>query len=194
MIHSKTLRHFVPALAIVVAVAAPAVVRADAVPAPDDSFQLTLPEGFAAFTKQAQSATSPEGEINTTNWISKSTDGSAIVVTMSRMPGPILDPAKLMDSTRESLLKSLSATLENEERAEKGSSLLFKSAGAFFRSRFEVRDDRFYQLLYVARSDEGRTTPAAAQVFDSFAVAETAAPAETAPAAAAPAEPATATK
>jgi len=179
----KTIRTLLPALSLVGALA----VYADTAPAPDDSFRVTLPTGYGAFTKQAQVAPSPEGEIKTTNWISKSADGSAVIVTRSEMPGKILDPQKFFDSTRESLLKSLSATLESEERAENGASahLLFRSPAAFFRSRFEVRDNHFYQLLYVGRSAEARTGADAAQLFDSFAIAET--PAAQPPAAATPA-------
>src|SRR5688500_2844671 len=77
-----------------------------------EPFTVALPEGYAAFTTQAQKADSPEGEIETRHWLSRAPCGEAVVVTMSRMPGPIENPEKMVSSTRESLLKSLGATLE----------------------------------------------------------------------------------
>ncbi|HEX6640179.1 MAG TPA: hypothetical protein VF215_03660 [Thermoanaerobaculia bacterium] len=121
-----------------------------------------------------QTAKSPEGDIDTTTWVARAPTGEAIVVTMSSMPARILDPQKLITSTRASLLKTLGATLEREE-ARPGETpstrLLFRSDAAFFRARFTVVDDRFYQLLYVGRSEDQRSAAAVAQIFDSFAIA-----------------------
>jgi hypothetical protein len=149
-------------------------------------FSISLPEGYAAFTKQEQSVPSPDGEIKATNWISKSPTGEAVVVTMSRMPGKILSPGAMIDSTRDSLLKSLNATLESEKKADTAneSLLFFRSAGAVFESRLVVEDDRLFQVLYVGRSDEQRTAPAVTQLFESFSIAKAEAPVEPAPAAA----------
>lgn len=152
----------------------------------DGAFSITLPEGYAAFTKQEQSVNSPDGEIKATNWISKAPTGEAVVVTMSRMPGKILSPMAMIDSTRDSLLKTLSATLESEKKNEASneSLLFFKSAGAVFESRLLVDEDRLFQVLYVGRSEEQRNAPAVTQLFESFDIAEAA------PAAAAPVAPA----
>lgn len=129
-------------------------------PAFANPFALTLPEGYAAFTSQTQTTASPEGPIETTTWVAKAPTNEAIVVTMSRMPGKILDPEKLIASTRESLMKSLGATSESDET--------FRSNAAFFRSRFVVQDDRLFQLLYVGRSEEQRSNAVVSQLFDSF--------------------------
>lgn len=148
----------------------------------NDVFSLAVPAGYAAFTKQVQTTDAPEGKIETTNWIAKAPTGEAVIVTMSRMPGKVLDPQKLMASTRDSLLKTLHATLESEEPRPgetPSSRLLFQGKGAWFRARLMVIDDRFYQLLYVGRSDAQRNAPAVRQMFDSFRIAQAA---QTAPA------------
>ena len=139
-----------------------------------DSFGVTLPTGFAEFTKQVQKAESPEGTVETTNWISRAAEsGEAVVITVSKMPGRILDPEKMMDSTRDSLLKSLKATLENERDIEgemPSTVLQFRSDAAVLQSKLLVDDDRLFQVLYVGRSPEQRMAPAVQQVFSSFRV------------------------
>jgi hypothetical protein len=150
-----------------------AVAQGDNAPVASDGFTVSLPSGYAAFTKQVQTTKAPEGEIETTTWISKAPTGEAVVVTSSRLPGKILDPQKLITSTRESLLKSLSATLESEEPRPgdlPSTRMLFRSDAAFFRARFTVVDDRLYQLLYVGRSEEQRAAPAVSGMFESFNV------------------------
>ncbi|HYC89085.1 MAG TPA: hypothetical protein VEO54_07730 [Thermoanaerobaculia bacterium] len=150
--------------------------HADNAPVAGDGFTVALPSGYAAFTKQVQTTKAPEGEIETTNWISKAPTGEAVVVTSSRLPGKILDPQKLITSTRESLLKSLNATLESEEPRPgdlPSTRMLFRSDAAFFRARFTVVEDRLYQLLYVGRSEEQRAAPAVSGMFDSFHVTTT---------------------
>lgn len=140
-----------------------------------EPFSLSLPAGYGAFTQQVQTAKSPEGDIVTTNWIAKAPTGEAVVVTMSSMPAKILDPQKFIASTRASLLKSLNATLESEsarEGAVPSTRLLFRSDSAFFRARFTVIDDRFYQLLYIGRSEEQRTAQPVARIFESFTIAD----------------------
>ncbi|HVS31341.1 MAG TPA: hypothetical protein VMS98_07785 [Thermoanaerobaculia bacterium] len=141
----------------------------------NEVFSIDLPAGYAAFIKQVQKQKSPEGEITATNWISKSPNGEAIVVTMSQMPGKILDPQKMMTSTRASLVKALGASLEQEEMREgavPSARLLFYSDDAFFRSRLVIDDDRLYQILYVARTAEQRVSPAATQIFETFRISE----------------------
>ena len=149
------------------------VVRADDAAAPSNPFTIALPSGYGEFTKQVQTATSPEGTIETSNWISRSPNGEAVIVTVSRMPAKILDPQKLITSTRASLLQSLGATLESEEPRPgelPSARLLFRSKAALFRARLTVVDDRFYQLLYVGRSEEQRTAAPVAEMFGSFRI------------------------
>jgi hypothetical protein len=141
----------------------------------NEFFSITLPAGFAQFASQQQTSKAADGgDITTTNWVSKAPTGEAVVVTVSKMPGKILDPEKLMASTRDSLIKSLNATLESEEKIEgemPATRLTFKSnSAAFLSSRLVVSEDRLYQVLYVGRSEEQRSAPATAQVFESFKV------------------------
>ncbi|HEU4523367.1 MAG TPA: hypothetical protein VFT12_15265 [Thermoanaerobaculia bacterium] len=169
------------------AIAAAAVMVAAAVPAmaqsavEKDSFGITLPAGFAEFTSQVQKAESPEGTVETTNWISRAAEsGEAVVVTVSKMPGQILDPDKMMDSTRDSLLKSLKATLESEQPVEgemPSTILQFRSDAAVLQSKLVVNDDRLFQVLYVGRTPEQRAAPAVEQLFSSFRVIPQAEPA-----------------
>lgn len=147
-------------------------VAAHAAPVKTDAFSITLPEGFGEFATQAQKTDSPEGKIDTTNWIAKAPTGEAVVVTVSTMPALITDAVKAMDGMRESLLKSLNATLESEEKVEgRAANLLFKSAGAFLRSRLVVDGNRMIQVLYVGRSEEQRGAAAVGEIFQSFALA-----------------------
>lgn len=140
----------------------------------NDGFTVSLPAGYGEFSKQVQTTKSPEGEIETTNWVSKAPTGEAVIVTSSRLPGKILDPHKMIESTRASLLQSLNATLESEEPRPgelTSTRMLFRNNAAYFRARFTVVDDHLYQLLYVGRSEEQRTAPAVGAMFDSFKVA-----------------------
>ena len=138
----------------------------------NDAFSLTLPTGFGAFTSQTQSTAGKDGKVvETTNWISKSPTGEAIVVTLSKMPGKILNPDQMIQGTRDALLKSLNATVDSEEKIEgetPAARMQFHSANAFLRSRLVVDNDRLYQLLYVGRSAEQRGSPSVADLFTSF--------------------------
>ncbi len=143
-------------------------------PAGTDPFTIALPEGFGAFATQSQKAQSPEGTIEATNWISKAPSGEAVVVTVSKMPGPIGDAEKAFAGTRDSLLKSLGATLDSETKVEGATAttdLAFRSSGAFLRSRMMVSGDMLVQVLYVGRSEEQRAGAAVTKMFESFAIA-----------------------
>lgn len=129
----------------------------------NETFSITLPDGYGEFAKQAQTVKSPEGDIETTTWVSKAPTNEAVVVTLSKMPAKILNPEKLIASTRESLLKSLGASVASEQEPD-----VFQSASAWFRTRYVVSEDRFYQVLYVGRSAEQRSAPAVTALFDSF--------------------------
>jgi hypothetical protein len=172
--------------------------QADPLAVKTDSFSITLPTGFSEFKSQSQKSDSPNGPIETTTWVSKAPTGEAVVVTLSDMPANITDPTKLFSSTRDSLLTSLKAKLETEEAGtgdKPTMRLVFKgeTAPVFLRSTLAVDTDRFYQVLYVGRSEEQRNAASVASLFDSFqmiapaAVAAPAADAPAAPAAAAPA-------
>lgn len=148
------------------------------------SFGITLPAGFPDFTKQVQKTDSPEGTIETTNWISRAAQsGEAVVVSVSKMPGRILKPQTTMQSSRDSLLRTLKATLESETKTEgqmPSALLRFRSEGAFLQSKLVVDGDRLFQVLYVGRSPEQRAAPAVEQTFASFRVIARSAPEKTA--------------
>jgi hypothetical protein len=179
----STRRRFAPA-ALLFVVAGAAFAQAPApVPPPapsstpskvtNDAFSITLPAGYTAFTNQTKSADSPEGKVDTTTWVAKSTAGQAVIVAMTKMPGRILDPDKMIGSTRDALVKSLNATVENEEKLPgdlKAENLLFKSNSApiFARARLIVAGDRQYQLIFIGHADAERTDPAVGAMFDSF--------------------------
>lgn len=141
-------------------------------PVSTDYFTVTLPDAYAAPVM----STATQNGIATTTWIAKAPTGEAIVISVSTMPGKIDDAAKLMDSTRDSLLKSVKGTLDSEQPLAgplPGRDLLFKSGTAFLHSRLIVSGDRLYQLLYVGRSQAERDAPAVAQIFGSFTVKTT---------------------
>ena len=146
---------------------------ATAGPVSTDLFTVTLPDAYAAPVM----STATQNGIATSTWIAKvPATGEAVVISVSTMPGKIEDPAKLMDSTRDSLLKSVKGTLDSEQPlvgALPGRDLLFKSGTAFLHSRLIVSGDRLYQILYVGRSQAERDAPAVAQIFDSFKVVTT---------------------
>ena len=164
----------VSAAAVLMFAALPQTLKAaDATPVQNDAFSLTLPAGFSAFTQQAQTANSPDGTITTTNWISKAPTGDAIIVTVSKLPKKILDADKLFTGTRDSLLKSLKATLDSEEKVPGDlptSRLMFHNDSAYLRARLAVNNDTFYQVLYVGRSAEQRALPFVGEFFNSFKV------------------------
>jgi len=158
---------------------------ADPTPTPvqNADFSITLPAGFTAFAQQSQSAKQGEGTIQTTTYVSKAPTNEAIVVSVSKMPAKITDADKAFAGTRDSVIKSLNATLETEEKVAgdpPSDRLLFKTTTAnpvFCQSRLVAKDDRLYQLLYVGRSEEQRKAPAVTQLFDSFHIADAPPPA-----------------
>lgn len=159
---------------VLLVTAVPAIAQADDAAQP---FSITLTTGYGAFTSQSQTSQTAEGKVETTNWVSKSPTGEAVIVTVSTMPGKILDPAKMISGTRDALLKSLKATLESEEKVEgtmPATSLMFNNGSAYLRARLIVSDNQLFQLLYVGRSAEQRALPNVSQLFDSFQVKATA--------------------
>jgi hypothetical protein len=141
-------------------------------PVSTDYFTVNLPDAYAAPVM----STATQNGIATSTWIAKAPTGEAVVISVSTMPGKIDDAAKLMDSTRDSLLKSVKGTLDSEQPLAgplPGRDLLFKSGTAFLHSRLIVSGERLYQLLYVGRSQAERDAPAVAQMFGSFTVKTT---------------------
>lgn len=146
----------------------------------NDAFSVQLPAAFAAPSR----TTTAQSGIDTTTWIAKAPTGEAVVVSVSKMPAKIADPVKLMDSTRDSLLKTVKGTLENEQALSgdmPSRRILFQSGTAFLRSRLVVSGDKLYQLLYVGRSLEERNAPAVGAMFDTFHIATPPATASAAP-------------
>ncbi len=139
----------------------------------NDAFSITLPAGFTAFTNQTKSADSKDGKIDTTTWVAKSTSGAAVIVAMTKMPGKILDPDKMNQSTRDALVKSLNGSIESEQPLSgnvKGESLLFKSNSApvFARAQLLVSGDRQYQVIFIGHADADRNATPVNAMFDSF--------------------------
>ncbi|HSP33914.1 MAG TPA: hypothetical protein VLU46_06325, partial [Thermoanaerobaculia bacterium] len=125
-------------------------------------------------------ADSAEGKVDTTTWVAKSPAGQAVIVAMTRMPGRILDPAKMMASTRDALVKSLNATVESEDKGPgdvTSEGIMFKSNSQpiFARARLIVTGNRQYQVIFIGHGDAERTTADVNTMFDSFqATAQTA--------------------
>jgi hypothetical protein len=137
-------------------------------------FQIALPEGFSPFESKTQTSETKDGKIETTNWISKAPTGEAVVITVSTMPAKILDADKMINSTRDALVASLKATVETDEPVNGASPyrrLIFKNDAAFLRARLSVAENRFFQMLYVGRSQQQRDNPAVVTMFDSFKLA-----------------------
>lgn len=153
-----------------------------------DPFTITLPAGFSAFAKQAQTVKTPDGKDETiTNWVSKAPTGEAVVVTVSKMPGKILDPQATMTTTRDSVIKSLKAEVESDDKLTgdlPAEQVVFHSGtAAYLKARLAVKDDSLYQVLYVGRSTDQRNAPTVDQLFNSFKINDATTTATAAPAA-----------
>jgi hypothetical protein len=140
-----------------------------------DPFTIALPAGFSAFAKQSQTVKTKDGKDETiTNWVSKAPTGEAVVVTVSKMPGKILDPENMMSKTRDSVVKSLNATVESDDKlagdVPSEQVLFYSGTNAFLRARLAVKDASLYQLLYVGRSADQRAAPAVEELFGSFKI------------------------
>ena len=139
-------------------------------------FSVTLPGGFPEFQQtRSQSAEVPQGKIETTNWVSRSPKGEAVVVTVSRMPGKLGTPASLLSGTRDSLMKAFNASLEKELNlpgSYPATSLTFKanSSPLFYRAKLMVVGNTIYQILYAGRSAEQRSAAPVGRVFDTFLI------------------------
>lgn len=139
----------------------------------NDAFSLTLPTGFGEFKKETKTVEGKEGKIETNNWISKSPTGEAVIVTVSKMPGKILNPTQMIDGTRDGLLKQLNATVDNEQPLPgemHGKLITFHGSNVFLTSQLAVNKDMLYQLLYVGRTADQRNNPSVSDMFRSFHV------------------------
>ena len=136
-------------------------------------FQVTLPTGVGTFANSSQTAKSPSGDIKISNWISKSPTGEAIVISVTKMTGKILNPGQQMSNTTDALVKSVNAMVDSQEKIDGPVPALrvkFHTASAYMRARLMVQGDELYQILYVGRTPEQPANPAVDTLFQSFAI------------------------
>jgi hypothetical protein len=150
-------------------------------PVERDSFRITLPAGFEEFARQQQTVKSATGDIKQVTYVSKGTGGNAVIVTYGQMAGKILDASATMTSGRDSLLKSLGATLMNERQVEidgkPGLSISYtaeKPRPIFARTDLVVAGPRMYQVIFLGASAEALASEATQRMFASFDVRESA--------------------
>jgi hypothetical protein len=148
-------------------------------PVQQESFSITLPAGFGEFAKQQQKIKSESGEITQVTYVSKGTGGNAIIVTHGTMPGKIMDPAATMNSGRDSLLKSLGATLVSEKSIQiDGKPAMSISYSAekprpiFARTDLVVAGPRMYQVIFLGSSAEALAHESTSRFFSSFDISE----------------------
>lgn len=158
------------------ALAALLLVSTTAFAADTTAFTTTLPDGFPGFSAEgAQKAQGMEGTIETRPWISRASNGEAVVVTITKMPQTIQSPHATLGRTRDQLLKVFRSTLEKETSlpgVRPGSDLVFRSTdgSAFFRAQLTVINDTIYQVVYFGLSEAQRNAPQVARVFDTFKI------------------------
>jgi hypothetical protein len=150
-------------------------------PVERDSFRITLPAGFEEFTRQQQTVKSATGDIQQITYVSKGTGGNAVIVTYGQMAGKILDPTATMNSGRDSLLKSLGATLASEKQVQidgkPGLSFSYsaeKPRPIFARTDLIVAGPRMYQVIFLGASAEALASEATQRMFSSFDIRESA--------------------
>ena len=152
-----------------------AVMPATAATVEEESFRIDLPEGFEKFKKQAQKVKSENGDIEQVTYISKDGEGDIVIVTYGQMPGVILDPEATMDSGRESLVKSLNATLAGQREIEidgkPGISFEYsadKPRVIFARTDLVVAGPRLYQVIYLTQTVDSLREDETEEIFTSF--------------------------
>lgn len=148
-------------------------------PVEQDSFSITLPAGFGEFAHQAQTVKSENGNIQQVTYVSKGLQGNAVIVTHGTMSGKILEPAKMMESGRDSLIKSLGAKLESEKQFEidgkPAMSISFsaeKPRPIFARTDLVVAGPRMYQVIFLGSSAEVLASESTQAMFQSFDIKE----------------------
>lgn len=150
-------------------------------PVDRESFSITLPTGFSEFARQEQTVKSQSGDIKQVTYVSKGVGGNAIIVTYGTMSGKILEPAAMMGSGRDSLIKSLGAALQEEKSLEidgkPAMSISFtaeKPRPIFARTDLVVVGPRMYQVIFLGASAESLAHESTQQFFQSFDVKESA--------------------
>lgn len=150
-------------------------------PVDQDSFSILLPTGFSEFARQTQTVKSENGDIQQVTYVSKGLQGNAIIVTHGTMSGKILEPAKMMESGRDSLIKSLGAKLENQKQFEidgkPALSISFtaeKPRPIFARTDLVVAGPRLYQVIFLGSSAEALGADSTQALFQSFDIKEAA--------------------
>ena len=144
-----------------------------------DAFSVTLPNGFGDAQSQKQTLDSPSGPITQVTYISKSQDGSAVILGYSEFSGTITDPDATLKSGRDSLLKSLGATAKNERSAEVSGhparTFLYSATSprlVFGRTDLVVVGPRMYQLIYLGFTQEAIQQADVQGMFSSFRVSD----------------------
>ncbi len=150
-------------------------------PVERDSFSITLPTGFSEFARQQQTVKSESGDIQQVTYVSKGVGGNAVIVTYGTMSGKILEPATMMGSGRDSLVKSLGAKLESEKQLEidgkPALSIMFtaeKPRPIFARTDLVVVGPRMYQVIFLGVSADALWHESTEQMFNSFDIKEAA--------------------
>lgn len=150
-------------------------------PVEEESFAVTLPDGFSKFAKKQQTVKSESGDIQQVTFVSTAPDGDAVIVTYGEMSGKILDPQATMKSGRDSLINSLRANLASERELEiDGNPALSISFSAekprpiFARTDLVVAGPRMYQVIYLGGTQEDLTSVATEMFFSSFDIDEAA--------------------
>lgn len=145
-----------------------------------DAFSVTLPDGFGNAQQQKQTVQSPSGPINVVTYISKSGDGSAVILGYSEFSGKITDPDATLDSGRDSLLKSLGASAKGEREVQVSGhpARTFNYSATsprvvFGRTDLVVVGPRMYQLIYLGFSEEALQKGDVQNMFSTFKVSET---------------------
>lgn len=169
------------------------------------SFSIAIPDGFSEFAKQEQTVKSASGDIKQVTYVSKGTQGDAVIVTYGAMPGPIQDPMAAMAGGRDSLLKSLGATVGSQKEVQidghPGMTVEYSATSPrpiFARTDFVVEGARLYQVIFLGATPESVVSPEVQSMFGSFnlneeAIATADAPKAEAPQAAREAAPASTT-
>ncbi len=146
-------------------------------PVDQESFSITLPAGFGEFARQTQTVKSENGDIQQVTYVSKGLQGNAVIVTHGTMGGKILEPAKMMESGRDSLIKSLGAKIESEKQLEidgkPALSISFtaeKPRPIFARTDLVVAGPRMYQVIFLGSSAEALSAESTQVLFRSFDV------------------------
>ncbi|MEO8218256.1 MAG: hypothetical protein ABI718_14340 [Acidobacteriota bacterium] len=143
----------------------------------EEGFTIQFPTTFSKPARQVQTIKSESGPIKQVTFVSKSPEGVACVMAYSELTGDILDPKKMMESGRDSLLKSLNAQIESEKDDDidghPGMSFLYSASAPkaiAARTDLLVAGPRMYQLIYITPSVEARQQPSAQECFSGFKV------------------------